>query len=133
MPAQRLVDFLSERDSTTLPEASCPSPLRPSPLHRLMPAFVVDGIVRGLELFGRRMRGLLGQEALLVGPETRTSAPLRILRDADTRQSPTTPGLYPVGEGAGYAGGITSAAADGIASAEAFLETLPALERCRDR
>ncbi len=129
LPAQRLLDFLAERHSRDLPPSSCPNPLRPAPLHRLLPPFVVDGIVRGLPTFERRMRGLVGEAAVLVGVETRTSAPVRIVRHGDSRQSPSTAGLYPVGEGAGYAGGITSAAVDGIASAQALLETLPEAAR----
>jgi uncharacterized FAD-dependent dehydrogenase len=125
LPAQRLVDFLAGRTSEWLPSSSCPNPLWSAPLHKLLPGFIVDGLTTGLEVFARKMRGLICDEALLIGVETRTSAPLRILRDAGSRQSPSTPGLYPIGEGAGYAGGITSAAADGIASAHALLQTLP--------
>jgi len=80
----------------------------------------------GLEVFERRMRGLCSEEALLVGVESRTSAPVRIVRDSESRQSLTAAGLYPIGEGAGYGGGITSAAADGVNAADALLETLPA-------
>jgi len=126
LPAQRLVDFLARRNSDWLPRSSCPNPLWPAPLHRLLPSFLVAGLTTGLEVFARRMRGLICDEALLIGVETRTSAPVRILRDSQTRQSTSTPGLYPIGEGAGYAGGITSAAADGVASAEQLLQTLPA-------
>lgn len=126
LPAQHLVDFLDGRSNlSALPPSSCPNPLRPAALHELLPPFIVDAMVRGLEAFNRKMRGLVSEHALLVGVETRTSAPVRILRDKASRQSPSTPGLYPIGEGAGYAGGITSAAADGIASADAFLQTLP--------
>lgn len=125
LPAQRLVDFLAGRPSDTLPECSSPNPVVAAPLHELLPAFVVDGMATGLAVFERRMRGLISPDALLVGVETRTSAPVRILRDETTRQSPTAAGLYPIGEGAGYAGGITSAAADGMASADAYLATLP--------
>ena len=124
LPGQRLVDFLAGRAPSRLPESSCPSPVRPAPLHELLPDFAVEAMRRGFEIFERQMRGLVSPSALLVGVETRTSAPVRLLRDPGTRQSPTVEGLYPVGEGAGYAGGITSAAVDGIASAEALLETL---------
>jgi uncharacterized FAD-dependent dehydrogenase len=125
LPGQRLVDFLAHRPSASLPECSSPSPVVSAPLHELLPVFVVDGMATGLEVFDRRMRGLVSPDALLIGVETRTSAPVRILRDERTRQSPTAAGLYPIGEGAGYAGGITSAAADGLASADAYLRTLP--------
>jgi len=125
LPGQRLVDFLAGRASGGIPESSCPSPVRPAPLHELLPAFVVESLRRGFEAFEHQMHGLVSPEALLVGVETRTSAPVRLLRDPSTRRSPSVAGLYPVGEGAGYAGGITSAAVDGIASAEALLATLP--------
>lgn len=131
MPGQRLVDFLAGRPSDDLPPTSSPNPVRPALLHELLPPFVVDGIATGLETFNRRMRGLICPEALLVGVESRTSAPVRILRDDTSRQSPTAAGLYPIGEGAGYAGGITSAAADGVASADALLETLPIASSAR--
>lgn len=125
LPAQRLVDFLAGRPTAALGPSSCPSPISPARLDQLMPEFIVDGIRTGLEVFERRMRGLISDEAVLIGVETRTSAPVRLIRDPQTRQSTSIEGLYPVGEGAGYAGGITSAAVDGIASAEAFLRTLP--------
>jgi uncharacterized protein len=125
LPGQRLVDFLGGCPPSSLPEFSCPSPIRPAPLHELLPGFVVEAMRRGFEVFERQMRGVVSPDALLVGVETRTSAPVRLLRDDHTRQSPTVQGLYPIGEGAGYAGGITSAAVDGIASANALLETLP--------
>jgi uncharacterized FAD-dependent dehydrogenase len=123
------VDFLAGRPSDTLPASSCPNPVRPAPLHEIVPPFVVEGIHEGMAVFARRMRGIVCPEALLVGVETRTSAPVRIPRDPETRQSISTPGLYPIGEGAGYAGGITSAAADGIASADAYLAMLPEIGR----
>jgi len=126
LPAQRLQDFLGARTSRNLPPSSCPNPLRAARLDTLMPSFIVEAMHTGLEVFERRMRGLCGEDALLVGVESRTSAPVRIVRDSESRQSRTAAGLYPIGEGAGFAGGITSAAADGVAAADAFLETLPA-------
>jgi uncharacterized FAD-dependent dehydrogenase len=129
LPAQRLVDFLAGCPSDSLPPSSCPNPVRSAPLHEILPTFVVEGIHEGMAVFARRMRGIVCPEALLVGVETRTSAPVRIPRDPETRQSISTPGLYPIGEGAGYAGGITSAAADGIASADAYLAMLPEIGR----
>lgn len=125
LPGQRLLDFLAGRAGARIPEHSCPSPVRAAPLHELLPPFVVEAMGHGFERLERQMRGLVSGDALLIGVETRTSAPVRIVRDPESRQSPTVRGLYPVGEGAGYAGGITSAAADGIASAQALLETLP--------
>ncbi|MCP4898774.1 MAG: hypothetical protein GY906_17525 [bacterium] len=125
LPGQRLVDFLASRPSTTIEETSCPCPVVPARLDQILPDFIVDGLHRGIETFERRMRGFICEDAILVGVESRTSAPVRLVRDRETRQSTSVEGLYPVGEGAGYAGGITSAAVDGIASAEAFLRTLP--------
>jgi uncharacterized protein len=125
LPAQRLEDFLARRPPSALPRSSSFVPLRPAPLHELLPGFVCAAMQLGLERWGRQLRGLVGPEALLVGVESRTSSAVRILRDEASRQSPTVAGLYPVGEGAGYAGGITSSAADGIAAAEALLGELP--------
>jgi uncharacterized FAD-dependent dehydrogenase len=93
-------------------------------LDELLPPFVVEAMARGLEVFERRMRGLVCDEALLVGVETRTSAPVQLLRDPVSRESTSLAGLYPIGEGAGHAGGITSSAADGVAAADALLATL---------
>ncbi len=86
----------------------------------VLPAPTAHAIRCALETFDRKIPGYLG-EGLLVGPEARGSSPVRILREPGTRQSPTAPGLYPVGEGAGYAGGIMSAAIDGLRSAAALI------------
>lgn len=125
LPGQRLQDFLDGVAPSSLPPTSALVPVRPAPLHEILPPFVVQAMRTGFEVLGRRMRGLVGPEALLVGVETRTSSPLRLVRDPVTRQSPAVVGLYPVGEGAGHAGGIVSAAADGIESAQRLLSTLP--------
>ena len=87
-------------------------------LHFWLPQFVSSRLREGFLDFGSRYHGFLTNEALLIATETRTSAPVRIVRDAATLQSPTMPGLFPCGEGAGYAGGILSAAADGMRCAE---------------
>ncbi len=125
LPAQRLVDFLAGRATRRLPGSSATVPLVPARLDRLLPGFVVEAMCIGFDRLGRRMCGLVHREALLVGVETRTSAPLRIPRDPASLQCTGLPGLFPVGEGAGYAGGVTSAAVDGIAAAEALLDELP--------
>jgi len=120
-PAQRLVDFLARRSSLSLPMASYHPGLVAGRLDEIFPAFVTDSLRQGLEGITRRLRGFLHEDAVLVAAETRTSAPLRIVRDTVTLQSPSLSGLYPAGEGAGYAGGIVSAAIDGGRVAQAIL------------
>jgi uncharacterized protein len=120
-PAQRLVDFLARRESTSLPNSSYHPGIVSRSLDAILPTFVSDCLREGLADIAHRVRGFLHDEAVLVAAETRTSAPLRLLRDPVTLQSPSLPGLYPVGEGAGYAGGIVSAAIDGARAAEAIL------------
>ncbi|MDF1861872.1 MAG: FAD-binding protein, partial [Verrucomicrobiales bacterium] len=117
-PAQRAVDFLKQRESKQLPETSYKPGLQPARLDELMPRFITDRMQEGLQQFGRKMQGYLTEEANLIGFETRTSSPVRIPRDPDTLQHPEVAGLYPCGEGAGFAGGIVSAALDGIRCAE---------------
>lgn len=119
-PAQRVIDFLAKRDSNKLPETSYKPGLNPARLDQLMPAFVVERMIEGLQLFGRKMRGYITEEANLIGFETRTSSPVRIPRDPESLQHPEISGLYPCGEGAGFAGGIVSAALDGMKCAEAL-------------
>ncbi|MFP4157137.1 MAG: NAD(P)/FAD-dependent oxidoreductase [Opitutales bacterium] len=118
-PAQRLPDFLHARASGSLPETSYFPGLHPARLDQILPDWIVGRLRRGLRLFEKQMPGYTGEEACLVGFETRTSSPLRIPRDPQTLQHPGVKGLYPCGEGAGYAGGIVSAALDGLRCAEA--------------
>jgi uncharacterized FAD-dependent dehydrogenase len=120
-PAQRLVDFLARRASTSLPRSSYHPGTVSHPLDDIFPAFIVGSLREGLSDIGRRLRGFLHPDAVLVAAETRTSAPVRIVRDPKTLESPSLAGLYPVGEGAGYAGGIVSAAIDGARAAAAIL------------
>ncbi|MBN2234242.1 MAG: hypothetical protein JW706_03775 [Opitutales bacterium] len=117
-PAQRAVDFIAGKLSSNLPETSYFPGITHAPLHEILPAFIVERMREGLELFGRQMPGFLNKDALLIGFETRTSSPLRIPRDPDTFQHPDIPMLFPCGEGAGFAGGIVSAALDGMKGAE---------------
>ncbi len=112
-PAQRMTDFIAERHSATLPATSYLPGVIPGPLHALFPDPVVLRLRQALKDFDRRLKGFLSQEALLVAVESRTSAPVRIPRDAATLMHPQVQGLFPCGEGAGYAGGITSSALDG--------------------
>jgi hypothetical protein len=118
-PAQRLTDFLAGRESATLPATSYHPGITAAPLHTLLPSPLGQRLQEGLKRFGASMRGYVTEDAVLVGVETRTSSPVRIPRDADSLQHPEIAGLYPCGEGAGYAGGIVSAALDGIRVAEA--------------
>ncbi|MBR1755111.1 MAG: FAD-binding protein [Bacteroidaceae bacterium] len=118
-PAQRMTDFVNGRLSYDLPESSYAPGLVSSPLHFWMPPFIVERLQEGFRAFGRKSHGFLTREAILIGVETRTSAPVRILRDNDTLHHIRLEGLYPCGEGAGYAGGIVSAAIDGERCAEA--------------
>lgn len=119
-PAQRAADFLAGRDSKDLGPTSYHPGLVPARLDQLLPDWIAGRMGKGLRQFGRRMPGYLGDEAQLVGFETRTSSPVRIPRDQESLQHPDLPGLFPCGEGAGYAGGIVSAALDGIRCAEAL-------------
>lgn len=117
-PGQRAIDFIARRDSADLPGTSYKPGVKPARLDELLPAFIVSRMKDGLKLFGKRMPGFIGGEAGLIGFETRTSSPVRIPRDPDTLQHPGVRGLYPCGEGAGFAGGIVSAALDGMRCAE---------------
>lgn len=120
-PGQRVADYLRGKISANLPESSYFPGSNPAPLHELMPRGITERMKEGLELFGRRIRGYTSGDALLLGFETRTSSPVRIPRDDHTLQHPDIEGLFPCGEGAGYAGGIVSAALDGMRIAEAVV------------
>lgn len=118
-PAQRVTDFLDARVSADLPVCSYRPGLAASDLRAVLPRRITEPMAAALREFDRRkMRGYVTREAVLVGIESRSSAPLRIERDPETLESPTHPGLYPAAEGAGYAGGIVSAALDGLRIAE---------------
>ncbi|WP_289182269.1 FAD-dependent protein [Alistipes sp. UBA6068] len=112
-PAQRVADFVAGRASGTLPSTSYIPGIVPSRLDRWMPRFIAEGLRAGIATFGRRMRGFVTSDAVVVGVESRTSSPVRIPRDPATLMHPDIGGLFPSGEGAGYAGGIISAALDG--------------------
>jgi uncharacterized FAD-dependent dehydrogenase len=117
-PAQRMADFVQKRNSPDLPVSSYTPGLQVSPLHDWMPEFVTSRLCEGFRQFDKISRGFLTNEAVMIGVETRTSSPVRILRDRETLHHVTLQGLYPCGEGAGYAGGIVSAAIDGELCAE---------------
>lgn len=118
-PAQRMMDFTNKKLSYDLPESSYAPGLISSPLHFWMPPFLAERLRKGFQQFGRQSRGFLTNEAVMIGIETRTSAPVRIVRDRETLQHVRLKGLFPCGEGAGYAGGIVSAGIDGERCAEA--------------
>lgn len=118
-PAQRMVDFTRKKLSYDLPVTSYSPGIISSPLHFWMPKFISERLSKGFEMFGRSSRGFLTNEAVMIAVETRTSAPVRIVRDNETLQHVTIEGLFPCGEGAGYAGGIVSAGVDGERCAEA--------------
>ena len=118
-PAQRVADFVAGRASASLARTSYIPGIVPSRLDRWMPGFIAQGLRQGLATFGRRMRGFVTNEAVVVGVESRTSSPVRIPRDPATLMHPEAAGLFPAGEGAGSAGGIISAALDGERIAEA--------------
>ena len=119
-PAQRMDDFIRKRVSGSTPETSYAPGVISSPLHFWMPDFVTSRLAEGFKHFGKVSRGFLTNEALMIGVETRTSAPVRIPRDRESLEHIVIKGLYPCGEGAGYAGGIVSAAIDGERCAEAI-------------
>lgn len=127
-PAQRMADFVNNRLSYDLPKSSYALGLISSPLHFWMPSFVSKRLQEGFKTFGKNAHGFLTNEATLIAMETRTSSPVRILRDRDTLQHVRLQGLFPCGEGAGYAGGIVSAGVDGERCAEMCAEYLKKLE-----
>ena len=123
-PAQRMTDFVNYQHSSDLPSSSYAPGLLALPYHYWMPPFLTKRLIEGFCRFDSISKGFLTREAILIGVETRTSAPVRILRDRETLQHVTLKGLYPCGEGAGYAGGIISAAIDGELCAERAGEAL---------
>ncbi len=121
-PSQRMADFVNNRLSYDLPKSSYAPGLVSSPLHFWMPSFVSKRLQEGFKTFGKNAHGFLTNEATLIAMETRTSSPVRIVRDRDTLQHVSIQGLFPCGEGAGYAGGIVSAGVDGERCAEMCAE-----------
>jgi uncharacterized FAD-dependent dehydrogenase len=126
-PAIRVTDFLAGRGSSTLPDTSYLPGIASADVGRVLDGTGLEFSVKmkaALEDFGRRLRGYVSEEAVLVGVESRTSAPVRIVRDPDSLQCPEITGLYPCGEGPGYAGGIVSAAVDGLRVATVLTHAL---------
>ena len=123
-PAQRMTDFVKGKQSDSLPRSSYAPGVFSARLDQLLPDFIAHRLQKGFEEFGRKSRGFLCDDAILVGDETRTSAPVQISRDRESLRHVDYEGLYPCGEGAGYAGGIVSAAIDGMRCADAAVNAL---------
>lgn len=123
-PALRLTDFLDNRLSASLPDSSYQPGLAITDFRSFLPEFILTALRDGFQAFNRKMRGYVTSEAVVVGVESRTSSPVRIPRDTITLQHPQVSGLFPCGEGAGYAGGIVSAAMDGERCADAVVNYL---------
>ncbi|WP_183576165.1 NAD(P)/FAD-dependent oxidoreductase [Mucilaginibacter sp. X5P1] len=123
-PAQRMVDFVNNRLSTDLPKNSYLPGTKSTPLKEVLPDWINERLRKALPVFGQKMKGYYTNEAILVGVESRTSSPVKVPRDKETLQHPQITGLFPCGEGAGYAGGIISAAIDGINCATAALKVV---------
>ncbi len=121
-PAQRLKDFIQGKTSKNLPETSYHPGIISSPMHKWLPKHLRYRLQEGFKAFDKKMQGYLTNEAVIIGAESRTSSPIRIPRDKDSLEHTQITGLYPAGEGAGYAGGIVSAAVDGIRIAEKIAE-----------
>lgn len=117
-PAQRLIDFINNKTSNSLPDCSYKPGVVSADVHQLFPKQITERLQQGFRDFGNKMKGFLIREAIVVAVESRTSSPVKIPRDKETLQHPEIKGLYPCGEGAGYAGGIVSAAIDGQKCAE---------------
>ena len=123
-PGQRMVDFVENRISANLPVNSYLPGTKSTALNEILPGWINERLQKALPAFGRKMKGYYTNEALLVGVESRTSSPVKVPRDKETLQHPQVAGLFPCGEGAGYAGGIISAAIDGINCASAAAEIM---------
>ena len=128
-PAQRMVDFVNGKLSYDLPKSSYAPGLISSPLHFWMPKMISHRLQQGFKAFGKSAHGFLTNEAVMIAVETRTSSPVRIIRDKETLQHVSVQGLFPCGEGAGYAGGIVSAGVDGERCAEAAAQYV---EQCKN-
>lgn len=123
-PAQRMTDFIAGKLSSSLPATSYAPGIKPGDFNSLLPEFISSRLAQGFVEFGRKAKGFLTPDGVMIGLESRTSSPIRILRDSETLSSTAFTNLYPAGEGAGYAGGIVSAAIDGMRCTEAFARSL---------
>lgn len=127
-PAQRLIDFIDKKTSKTLPDCSYQPGLKSINLHEVLPSFIAETLQKGFISFGKKMKGYLHPDAIIVATESRTSSPVRIPRNSQTLEHIEVGGLFPCGEGAGYAGGIVSAAIDGEKIAHQIKEILQVRE-----
>jgi uncharacterized FAD-dependent dehydrogenase len=128
-PAQRATDYLTGRAAGLVPAGSYPRGVVSVDLREVLPPLVAEAVRLGLPQMDRRWQGRFLRDAVLYGPEARGSSPVRIDRESESRESPGVRGLYPVGEGAGYAGGIVSAAVDGLRTAKAIVARYAPLTR----
>ena len=126
-PAQRVVDFCNNKESTNLPDCSYIPGITSANMNSILPHFIYSRLQKGIQAFGKRMKGYYTNDAIVVATESRTSSPVRIPRDAVSLQHPQIKNLYPCAEGAGYAGGIVSAAMDGEKVAIAIAAQLKVL------
>jgi uncharacterized FAD-dependent dehydrogenase len=131
-PVQVAADFLQQRRTRGLPPCSYTRKLVEAEIDELVPPNILSALREGLPILDRRWHGRFLADATLVGPESRGSAPIRLVRDEGSRETPGIPGLYPIGEGAGYAGGIISAAVDGLRSAKAIVAKYAPLTRAAE-
>lgn len=123
-PAQRMTDFIKSKKSSTLPPTSYVPGIKSLDFNKLLPEFISRRLAEGFKEFDRKAPGFMTPEAIMIGLESRTSSPVRMLRDPESMASPMLSNLYPAGEGAGYAGGIVSAAIDGMRCAKSLAESL---------
>src|SRR5690606_22060931 len=121
-PAQRMVDFVESKESTSLAETSYQPGIKSVEMRTILPPFIAERLTDAFKVYGKKMKGYLTNDAQIIGVESRTSSPVRIPRDRDTFEHPQIKRLFPCGEGAGYAGGIVSAAMDGERCAEKLIE-----------
>jgi len=119
VPAQRLTDFVNQKTSSSLPDSSYQPGITSADINEVLPGFISARLRGGFSAFGQKMKGYLSSEAVVHATESRSSSPVRIPRDSETLEHPQVKGLYPCGEGGGYAGGIVSAALDGAKVAQA--------------
>jgi len=123
-PAQRIIDFIKKKKSYDLPKSSYIPGISSSEIHNWLPKFMSENISKALQMYGQREKDFINENAIMIGVESRTSSPIRIPRNRETFEHVEINGLYPCGEGAGYAGGIVSSAIDGMNVAESIAKKI---------